>query len=270
MTVSIQFVSDLHIDINQNYIWCRQNLKPCADILVVAGDTCSYNYKNRVKFIRSVFLPRWKTIIEVPGNHDHYKLSVDWKFASEADEGHRSFVSEDNRAFEKPHNHSYLHNYYKDINVDNRTIRFICSTLWSKIVYNCHGIIRGMNDYRVIKGYTVDINNQRHEECVRWLDKTLTDAPDDFTCIVVTHHLPLMSLIDSEYTHNSLNEAYATDLYPLVTKHMGKIKVWAMGHCHKFRYDQESGIHFIRNPLGYPPELTGEKRTFDPAFKIDV
>lgn len=265
MTIKIQFASDLHADWYENYQWCRDTLKPCAKVLLLAGDTVPYVYKKREKFIKSVLLPKWHTIIEVPGNHDHYGMPADWEGAA--------FVSE--LILDGGHAYHYKHNScFESLAPDGRVIRIICSTLWSNVVERPYEVAHGLNDYKMIKGYTIDLNNQRHKACVEFLDRALSETPDGMVCIVLTHHLPLMKFIDETFIGNPINEAYATDLYSLINKHAGKIKAWVMGHSHSYREDVLGGIRFVRNPLGYPPSVGskyfGQPRTFKMDAVIEV
>jgi hypothetical protein len=237
--MKIDVISDLHVEFNENYCYCLEKLKnnSNAEVLLVAGDTCSYKYKNRSKFISKAF-SSWPVVIEVPGNHDHYGLSSEWEYRD--------------CMYEKSNNHFYLHNY----TLTRNNVKFICSTLWSNVVVNVGPVMRGLNDYGQIQGYTIDENNRRHKASVKFIDRELTTA--DCPCIVLTHHLPLLSLIDSAYVNSSLNEAYATNLCTLLEKHEGKLKYWVHGHSHRNMDVEYFGCRFIRNPLGYPFERNCE------------
>jgi DNA repair exonuclease SbcCD nuclease subunit len=253
-------MSDLHADWYENYLWCRQNLAPCADVLLIAGDTFPYLYKKRQQFVRNVLLSRWKTVVDIPGNHDYYGKKADWEIF----DGIHEVIQVDDNAYH------YINNNFIDLTINGQIIRVICSTLWSKVVNRPIDVMRGLNDYKEIKGYTIDINNSKHEACVRFIDKILTETPAEIPCVVLTHHQPLLTFIDDTFIGNPINEAYATDLYPLINKHADKIKAWVMGHSHAYRKDILGGIQFIRNPLGYPPSV-GSKYFLEPrSFKMDT
>lgn len=249
----IQVVSDLHLDWHENYSWCKDKLFPCAGsyTLLVAGDSFPYNHKKRKKFIERVFLSRWLTTIEVPGNHDHYGKNADWTGASCISEaiGWPSDNPLKNRMY------FYLHNYTFNLRPD---IKIICSTLWSDVQIHVKEVREGLTDYKAIQGFTVAMNNYRHNECVRFIDKTLEETPAGIKCVVLTHHLPLLSLVDSEFQHSLINEAYATNLYELINKHANKIHTWVFGHTHGRKDVILGGIRFLCNPLGYPPPVGSE------------
>ena len=280
-----QIVSDLHVDFSDNYIYSAQNLKPSnfsdeeTKILIVAGDTCQNNYKKRDKFIHAIF-SKWDTVIEVPGNHDHYEKSYDWSIANHAlihnvtdDVLEIDKLENMSLAIEKNHvieddgysHHLYINNDYIDVS----GIRIICSTLWSEILDNGHLIMRGMNDYNLIDKYDIPKNNERYYNSVKFIEKTLKNTPEDMKCIVVTHHLPMWELISGKYITNNMNEAYASKgLIKLIKKYSSKIKYWIHGHSHDQLRVKYFETEFIRNPLGY--SFLGEGGSFDKNLVLEL
>jgi hypothetical protein len=123
-----------------------------------------------------------------------------------------------------------------------------------------------MSDYKVIKGYTIDRNNELHKKSVEFLNNALETTPKK--AIIISHHLPLYYLIDTQFKSNVLNEAYASNLAPLVEKHMDKISYWVYGHCHILRQDNLGGINFVRNPLGYLRHNEG--KCFQKELMIEI
>ena len=161
-------VSDLHIDFSENYIFCRKtdalNGPPVIpDVLVIAGDMSQFNYKKRTHFIQKIILPRYPLTIAIPGNHEFYGCHADdYRFGA----FHEMMTCEDTG--------NTIH-VMNNATLDVGDVRFICTTLWSPVLKNPGAIIRGMNDYNYIKGFTVDINNSLNAEAVEFLEKELRD-----------------------------------------------------------------------------------------------
>ena len=252
--MKFQILSDLHLDFPLNakifaeyYLLTNENI--AADKLIIAGDTCSYNAKQRT--LISQLASKYKFLIEVPGNHDNYNLSHDWPFASYSDKGIN-------------YSQYYLNNCY--VHFDN--IRIICSTLWSNIQFEIPYIVKGISDYHYIQGYNVMLNNRRFNDSIYFIEQALKTTPDDMKCIVVTHHLPLLELISARYAHDKLNEAFASNLYNLVEEYTDKIPYWIHGHSHDFKELKVLNTTFVRNPMGYLEYEEGKK--FNNKFIIEV
>ena len=167
MSTKIQIISDLHIDhCSLNEEFAENNLKSVANILVIAGDTCSYMHKIRKQFTKDILLKRFKTIIEVPGNHDCYFMSSDWKYSETA------FKLTEDTAYDSKH--YFLNNSFVDIG----DLRFICSTLWSNVLINLREVFNAINDYQYIYGYTIDKNNERYLKSVEFIRNILENSKD--------------------------------------------------------------------------------------------
>ncbi len=240
--MKIQIISDLHIDWSENYNYCLAKIYPEADVLIVGGDTCPYTYNKKEKF-KDSFFSRWKTVVEVPGNHDHYGLQSGWKHANELYEKH----------FYGDCHYYYIHN--GSIILPDTDIKIICSTLWSHIgSQNMLPIFRSMNDFNYIDKLTIDDYNSRNKKSVHFIDKELENSSHEYRCIILTHHLPTFSLINERYQGSCLNEAYANSLDKLIDKHFEKIDVWAYGHTHTPTIKEVDHIKFVNASLGYPYE----------------
>lgn len=252
----IQILSDLHIDHDTNYNVCK-NLSPIENdksILIIAGDTCSFNYRKKHKFFENIF-SKWNIVIEIPGNHDNYVLSHDWELANSS-----NVVTQNNGS-----THYYLNNSFIDI--DN--VRFICSTMWSYVRPQYEmDILRGMTDYYLIKDYNIKINNDRFFKSKDFILKTIQNTPDNMSCIIITHHLPLLQLISKKYIGNVLNDAYASDCSGIIELYTNKINYWIHGHSHDFLNVKYLNTRFIRNPVGYLKY--GEGKDFDRNYVIEI
>jgi predicted phosphodiesterase len=240
--MKLQILSDQHIDFKKNFGYFTNRCHPRADTLIMAGDLCPHNSPITYNYINTRILPRWKNTILIPGNHEFYESTVDDEFFGSA---------------EKIYTH---HNGNKFHYVNNKVvilegIHFICSTLWSHVGHeNLYNIQNSMNDYRAIKGLTVDKMNLVHAENARFLQEAVDAVPDGKRCVVITHHLPSFHLITPRYRNNSLNEAFAADMDVFIMKNGHKISHWIHGHSHDEIDEVINGVRFIRNPMGYPQE----------------
>ena len=69
----------------------------------------------------------------------------------------------------------------------------IGSTLWSYIPKeHMDAISDMMNDYNLIKEFTVEKSTQMFDENVDFLTKTIDKYKDEYTLIILTHHSPLL------------------------------------------------------------------------------
>jgi len=250
--MKIQIISDLHVDFSQNYQWVLNNLKSCADVLVIAGDICPDGYvstRNTYRKLIRHLSSLWSNIIIVPGNHDF------WGYDS------------DNKNF--THCHDIISEYSGTVHYVNNDfvtigeITFLCSTLWSLIIDNAIGVRHGMNDYYEIKNHTILKNNDYHLQSKLWLEETIVDFNK---VVIVTHHLPSYSLIDSKFYGDPLSEAFVVNMNDFIDKWTEKIPYWIHGHSHSLLQRTLGETCFIRNPLGY----YFEELKCDPSLVIDV
>jgi hypothetical protein len=233
--MQFELVSDLHIDFDENYTYCMDNLFPTTSILVVAGDTCSKNGSGDTdryeKFKKEVF-GRWEQVIEVPGNHTFYGSDI-----------HDPLFTTYNKTSKS--RHTLLNN--SCIKVGDT--KFICSTLWSKLdpLYTTY-IVRNLNDYSYIGGFTPVVNDAMNKVSVEFIEKELSKWEK---CVVVTHHIPLVELVHERYRYDTLNSAFANNLRDLVLDYADVLKVWCYGHTHTKTEVEFNEIKYMCNPLGY-------------------
>ena len=257
--MKIQIASDIHTEFGS----IPHISNDGADLLVLAGDIVLANsFKNKERTPRNVdyymFFDRvcdqFKNVIYIMGNHEHYKstLSKTAGVLREALSYHKNLHLLDS----------------EHIDIDG--IRFIGSTLWTKIdVHNPlldTKIRHAMNDYSLIK--YIDKGNYRklrpedtHREHVIsriYLEGALYKAEewDNIPCVVVTHHAPSWKSIHEKYANeNDLNTLYATDLEYLMNDN---VKLWIHGHTHTAFDYNINGTRIVCNPYGYPHERSAE------------
>lgn len=256
--MKIQIASDLHLEFPENREWITNNpLIPKGDILILAGDIIVDKYKKKAKKFYEKIQKEFKTIIEVPGNHEFYHGEVQYTYPN-----YYSKISE---------NHFKLNN--KAIVIDNT--KFIVSTLWSFVSKDDEANIEScMNDYHIItKKDGFDYSTLKVKDTNRFFENSLAFIKEELkkefkgNIIVVTHHLPSFKVIGDKYKGSSINSAFATDLDDLIIKNP-QIKLWIHGHSHNFDSRMIGKTRVIRNPLGYVP--SGEQNDFKRSCIFDI
>jgi len=223
--------SDYHIDINpwETVTYHLQN-KEKSDVLILAGDTCQDNYKKRQMFFERMIYPYYDMILEVPGNHSHYNGDF-----NDVEYG----CNKINNC------HYMLNNGIKEID----GINFIGSTLWSNIPPSAEmDVGMGLNDYHVIKNFTTKKSTSEYLKAKEFLTHAMFMNKNN---VVITHHLPFMSLIEDKYKRSNLNNAYASNFQNQYEENIINAKYWIHGHTHSSFEAEMYGCKFIRNPFGY-------------------
>lgn len=260
---SIQYISDIHLEF-YNYakiIKIANKIIPIAKILILAGDIgkpVSRIKKNKWKINRcfEYFLKllsiKFEQIFVITGNHEYYNnLNVS--------------IIEINKIMKdichQIPNIKFLDNNYYDYN----GIRFIGSTLWSKIDENTTIKI---NDLSNIPNMTIEKYNNLHYNSLEFLDTILSESQKlSIPCIIISHHLPLLELANTSINtintidniSSSLTQWFASDLTELTDNYGNIIKSWIYGHTHYKSVKHIKNIIFAANPIGYPHEMTDQK-----------
>ena len=258
--MQVNLISDLHLEFSTNFSL------PGGDVLIIAGDMCEAKNLKHTIYQDWVFenLTKYREVIYVMGNHEHYSLQVQKTKA----------LAEDYL----PDNVVVLENETHVID----DVMFVGGTLWTDMnkgdpmtIMRCR---QDMTDYKHITMY------DRYKDAYHKLTPEYTtvmhratrdhiiaeaDANPDKKIVVVTHMLPSVSAISEEYKHDyHLNGAFASDLDDIIIAHPN-IKTWCFGHTHSFIDMMVGSTRLLCNPRGY---YGYEQRTkeFDPAFSFEV
>lgn len=250
--MKVQICSDLHLEFTANKNWLKENpIVPVGDILIIAGDT---NYLSRdfskLDFINKVS-DEFEAVYLIPGNHEYYdgfdisKTLYDFELK----------IKE---------NVFMLNNKTVDIN----GVKFVFSTLWSKIENNILEITMGMADFKYIKydRRTIDVNcfNLIHEECFRFVENDVQSVGKK---VVVSHHLPSNDCNIEEFKNSTLNPAFCVDKTDFIAN--SDIDFWIYGHSHRNLPDFEiNGTKMLTNQLGYVGWHENYSFKKDKIFKI--
>lgn len=147
--MKIQYMSDLHMEFQENSRYLKNNELPVTgDVLVLAGDI--FYLKDNVAPLTKFWKwasENYRQVLIVPGNHEYYNYSdvmergLQWRGMFRENVG-----------------------YYQNQVVRVNDIDFVLSTLWSRINPNDEYFVwKGMNDFRQIKF---------DGSCFRWMTST--------------------------------------------------------------------------------------------------
>lgn len=273
MTIGVWIMSDLH---NEFSCGSRAATNPKyfptpagADLLVIAGD---YNKADRIVSTARQQFPEIPIII-VAGNHEYYGMRSGqlgcikkMRAAAAADReqtGRQTYFLEDDAA---------------ELSFRGEKLRVIGSTLWTD--FNILGdpeasmalAADAMNDYARIQSNRPPYDlvlprevRQWHRQSHMYIGDVLR-TPFDGKTIVVTHHLPAIPLIASQYKSDPLTPCYASNCSDLL--YLGP-DMWIHGHQHVSLDLMFQRTRVIANPRGYPDPL-GRGTFENPDFRRDL
>jgi Icc-related predicted phosphoesterase len=190
---------------------------------------------------------RFKHVIMVLGNHDHYHGNIDLT---------KDRIKARLYDFDIDDKISILEN--ESVEIDG--VLFVGATLWSdfnndeyvtklkcKDVMNDFRQIRYGEDYkRIHPDYLLAIHKQSRE----YIERTASENKDK-TVVVVTHHAPSYKSVNERFQAQTLvNGAYASDLSEVMLDNEN-IKYWFHGHMHDNCDYMIGETNVICNPHGY-------------------
>ena len=243
--MKIYYMSDLHLEFSE-----LEDEFPEGDVLILAGDIFSTKYFDRTllpslthrysNFIDQA-LDRFDQIMYVTGNHEYYNSSF-------------------------PQTHAVLEhalpdrfNWLNNSSVTHKGVTFVGGTLWTGFPNNEGAELASkmMNDFRFID-YQAEFNmmgkfkpayaRKEHKKTIKAIEEILSYGP----AVVVTHHCPSLECINYRFTHNGLDDAYATNLHWLIEKY--RPPYWICGHTHVQKQVQIHDTKILMNCRGYPHE----------------
>jgi predicted phosphohydrolase len=235
--MKIQYASDLHLEFPENKEFLKRNpLLPGGDILILAGDIVLFATMGKHDDFFSYISDTFKTTYWIPGNHEYYHSDISERAGS---------------FFEKIKDNLFLVN---NVSVIQENVKLIFSTLWTNISPgNQFEIRKRLSDFHAIKhngkGLTPDQYNLLHEQCRSFLNEELSKS-EPVKKIIVTHHVPTFMNYPEKYKGDSLNEAFAVEMYNDVLR--SDADFWIFGHHHSNTSDFQIGSTTLTtNQLGY-------------------
>lgn len=276
--MKVNLVSDMHLNF-------EDIVMPGGDVLIMAGDIMEAGHLRIADNLgKNVFLadryrrflaeemPKYKDVIYVFGNHEHY---------------HNSYYDTFDRIkAELPPNVHHLEAESLQIG----DVHFFGATLWTDMnrgdPISMNVIKDAMSDFQLIKfGNGVKVNADTDKsyytskfsphfaksifhETVEKLKIFLDGHPND-KVVVVTHHAPtelsISPVFKDEY---HMNGAYHSRLADFILRYP-QIKVWCHGHMHSQSDYMMGDTRILANPRGYK-NYENIAEYFNPSFGFEV
>ena len=261
-SLKIQFVSDLHLEFEENRVWLENHpLEVTGDILLIAGDSAYLDVPESGRDTYSQYSfwdwasVHYKQVIVCLGNHDFYGY---YDLATMPD-GYCKEI--------RPNVHAY---YNSVVHLQDADI--IVSTLWAFIEpYNAYQTEKGVSDfYRILyNGHrlTADDFNEEHERCFDFIRKAVKESKAK-TKIVLSHHVPTQLCTAKEFTDSPINGAFSVELGNYIAK--SGIDYWIYGHSHRNIEAQIGDTHILSNQLGYISHKENLRNGFSLSKHIEI
>ncbi|MCU0472100.1 MAG: metallophosphoesterase [Bacteroidales bacterium] len=235
--MKLQYASDLHLEFPENREFLRKNpLLPGGDVLLLAGDIVPFAVMDKHADFFSYISDNFETTYWIPGNHEYYNSDISTRTGS---------------FNEKIKENLFLVN---NVSVLQENVKFIFSTLWTNIsASNQFEIRQRLSDFHTIKynnrGLTPDHYNFLHEQCHAFLNDEISKDGTEKK-VVITHHVPTFMNYPEKYKGDSLNEAFAVEMYNDILRLCADF--WIFGHHHCNTPDFQIGTTTLAtNQLGY-------------------
>jgi predicted phosphohydrolase len=235
--MKLQYASDLHLEFPENKEFLKKNpLLPAGDVLLLAGDIVPFTVMDKHADFFNFLSDNFGTTYWIPGNHEYYYSDISERSGT-LNEAIRSNV--------------FLVN---NLTLIYENIKFIFSTLWTRISPGNQFLIRQrLSDFHTIKhnrkGLTPDHYNFLHNQCLSFLNEEIS-KPGTERKVIVTHHVPTLMNYPEKYKGDSLNEAFAVEIYDDILR--SNAEFWIFGHHHCETSDIQIGSTTLTtNQLGY-------------------
>ena len=267
-SASFQVLSDLHLEVNQQY--SSFEIPVCAKYLVLAGDAGRLVDYDNYRCSLQKQTDRFELVFLILGNHEFYS---------------DTFAAGLQRARQLEQEHCLngrlilLHRGRYDIPGSHVTI--LGCTLWSRVPDEARDIVCSrIQDFKRIRDWSVNDHNRSHEADLAWLLSGVESIQTQSktwsrkqSVLVVTHHAPsLQGTSSPQHANNAWSSAFATDVLSQISKSSG-IKFWVFGHTHYTTEFRNQGIRVVANQRGYVLPWTdskGPKDGFDIGKVIHV
>lgn len=270
--MKIAYCSDVHLEMAPILLENSEN----ADVLVLAGDIClakvidEYpsdildllaSQNGRIHHFFDTCSERFKHIIYVFGNHEHYSYDI-----QNSMQRIKSCLS-------------YIKNLHilerESVVIDDVT--FLGATLWTDMNGGDENTLDevgySINDFRLItnsnKQQLDNVNEQtlstafdapvkwstldamvQFKKTVDWIDQ-VRELVDIKKLVIVTHHAPSFQSIHPSYVYDTIsNGGYASDLDKFIQERPD-ILLWFHGHIHHKQDYVIGNTKILANPRGY-------------------
>ncbi len=261
--MKLLILSDLHQEFKW---WFIPKMENEDEIVVILAGDIGIGKKpiTYMDFITNT-CDRFKKVIWIMGNHEFYKGNFGTTLAKI---WNATLEFENLYVVEK-----------ETVILDD--VAFVCATLWTDMDNNnpitMYDSELVMTDYRIIRvgpeeepwKYKLKAIHTMadHRTAVAYIFPEIEkQKADGKKVVVVTHHLPSFQSIPDEFKGDSLNGAYATELYNEVAD--SEADLWIHGHTHGSQNYFIGKTRVVCNPRGYAPNDLN--RGFNETLTIDV
>ena len=247
----IRPLSDIHLEFSYGNMRLNKLPTDKDTVLIIAGDVGLASKPHTYLDFFKDKADRFRDVIVILGNHEHYKGSFSTSYARMKDTLHE-FVN--------------VHVMEKESIVIDDTA-FIGATLWTSMAN--HDILcmeqsrLTMNDYRTIRHGTnaepwkrklnpID-TVEDHVNASHYIFKEIEKQKKvGNKAVVISHHAPSYKSVPKEFKGDTINGAYASELSEDILEYSPE--VWIHGHTHtSFNYFIGK-TNIICNPRGYHTE----------------
>ena len=246
-SVPLQVLSDLHLEINQQYP--SFEIPVSANSLILAGDVGRLaDYDGYLELLRTQ-TERFETVFLVLGNHEFYKESL------------TTGLEKAKQLEQEPSlNGRLILLHQRRYDIPDSHVTIIGCTLCSEIPNEARDIVRSkIQDFRHIQDWTVDDHNAAHEADRVWLLREIQSICEENpksrkrdqprSILVVTHHAPSLRKTSSpRHENNPWSCTFGTDL--LSHTAVG-VKAWVFGHMYYATEFVYRGTNVVSNQRGY-------------------
>ncbi|KXG49723.1 uncharacterized protein PGRI_056910 [Penicillium griseofulvum] len=248
-SVSFQILSDLHLEISQEYSF---EIPVCSKYLILAGDIGRLEDYDKYRDFLQIQTSKFELVFLALGNHEFYETTFNTGLEKAKHLEKEPCMK--NRLV-------LLHQRRYDIPDSNITI--LGCTLWSRIPQKSADIVHyRISDFQKIKEWSVEQHNNAHDSDLTWLKSEIRARNDEKrTILVVTHHAPSLQRTSSPvHAKNGWRFAFGSDLLSLS---WGGVRTWVFGHTHYTTEFRKGGITVVSNQRGYVLPWTTEAVNFD-------
>jgi len=267
--MKIQYISDIHLETRNNKKDFESYLIPNAPYLALCGDI-GYPHSQTFKDFIDYCSKNWLQVFYVTGNHDYYnKIYTRWKYSP-------PYSMKQIEEYIEELFKSYTNVYYlqkKRFDIPNTQYSILGCTLWTNIQKDKYvDVIHSLNDINYIcvgdnSRLSPNTINELHKEHSKWLLLELEYLESiGRKAIVLTHHLPTKILISEEYSNDSRNYLFYTEM-PEYIYHPA-LQTWICGHSHSNkRILLKNNVELMMNCKGYSKEII---KNFNPSCIYEI
>ncbi|RDW86944.1 uncharacterized protein DSM5745_03586 [Aspergillus mulundensis] len=244
-SASFQVLSDLHLEINQQYAF---EIPVRAKHLILAGDIGRLeDYDNYRGFLQRQ-TRQFERVLLVLGNHEFYN-----------DTFPRGLEKARQLENDPSMNGRLVLLHQGRYDVPNTLVTVLGCTLWSSVPDDAKDIVRSkIQDFKKIVDWTVDDHNASHGSDLTWLLGQIEQIRNENktqrkkrSILVVTHHAPATKGTSSpQHEKNAWSSAFGTDILSEVSD-SAPVKAWIFGHTHYTTEFQSRGVRIVSNQRGY-------------------